>query len=387
MAAHLRPQVLAKVEYLNPGGSVKDRIALAMVEDAEQRGLLQPGGTIVEPTSGNTGVGLALVADAARLPVRLRHARQDERGEDRRAAGVRRRGRRLPDRRGAGAPRLLLLGVATGWPRRSRAPGSPTSTATRSTPRRTTAPPARRSGRRPTAGSPTSSPASAPAARSAAPGATSRRSAAARCRSSAPTPRARSTPAAPAGPTSSRASARTSGRRPTTGRSPTRSSPSATATPSSPPAGWPARRRCSSAARAAWPSPPRCGSAEELDRGRRRRRAAARQRPRLPVQDLQRRVDGRLRLPHARTAAQPTVGDVLQRKERDAARPRARAPRRDGRLGDRDPARVRRQPDAGREGGAAGHGGGGRRAASSSASCSTRCSPTAPRSTRRWRST
>ncbi|MEU4558929.1 cystathionine beta-synthase [Actinoplanes sp. NPDC023936] len=54
--------VLAKVEYLNPGGSVKDRIALRMVEDAEKAGLLKPGGTIVEPTSGNTGVGLALVA-------------------------------------------------------------------------------------------------------------------------------------------------------------------------------------------------------------------------------------------------------------------------------------------------------------------------------------
>jgi cystathionine beta-synthase len=54
--------VLAKIEYLNPGGSVKDRIALKMVEAAEQAGLLRPGGTIVEPTSGNTGVGLALVA-------------------------------------------------------------------------------------------------------------------------------------------------------------------------------------------------------------------------------------------------------------------------------------------------------------------------------------
>jgi cystathionine beta-synthase len=54
--------VLAKVEYMNPGGSVKDRIALRMVEDAEAAGLLKPGGTIVEPTSGNTGVGLALVA-------------------------------------------------------------------------------------------------------------------------------------------------------------------------------------------------------------------------------------------------------------------------------------------------------------------------------------
>ncbi len=54
--------VLAKVEYLNPGGSVKDRIALRMVEAAERSGQLRPGGTIVEPTSGNTGVGLALVA-------------------------------------------------------------------------------------------------------------------------------------------------------------------------------------------------------------------------------------------------------------------------------------------------------------------------------------
>jgi cystathionine beta-synthase len=58
----LAPLVLAKVEYLNPGGSVKDRIAVRMIEAAEQEGLLRPGGTIVEPTSGNTGVGLALVA-------------------------------------------------------------------------------------------------------------------------------------------------------------------------------------------------------------------------------------------------------------------------------------------------------------------------------------
>jgi cystathionine beta-synthase len=56
------PVVLAKVEYLNPGGSVKDRIAVRMVEAAEASGQLRPGGTIVEPTSGNTGVGLALVA-------------------------------------------------------------------------------------------------------------------------------------------------------------------------------------------------------------------------------------------------------------------------------------------------------------------------------------
>ncbi len=54
--------MLAKVEYLNPGGSVKDRIGLAMIEEAERRGLLKPGGTIIEATAGNTGVGLALVA-------------------------------------------------------------------------------------------------------------------------------------------------------------------------------------------------------------------------------------------------------------------------------------------------------------------------------------
>jgi len=56
------PLVLAKVEYFNPGGSVKDRIALRMIEAAERSGELRPGGTIVEPTSGNTGVGLAMVA-------------------------------------------------------------------------------------------------------------------------------------------------------------------------------------------------------------------------------------------------------------------------------------------------------------------------------------
>jgi len=56
--------VLVKVEYLNPGGSVKDRIALRMIETAEREGKLRPGGTIIEPTSGNTGVGLAIVAQA-----------------------------------------------------------------------------------------------------------------------------------------------------------------------------------------------------------------------------------------------------------------------------------------------------------------------------------
>jgi cystathionine beta-synthase len=59
---NVEPLLLAKLEYVNPGGSVKDRIGLAMIEQAERDGKLRPGGTIVEPTSGNTGVGLAIAA-------------------------------------------------------------------------------------------------------------------------------------------------------------------------------------------------------------------------------------------------------------------------------------------------------------------------------------
>ncbi len=62
VTAGIPTTICAKVEASNPGHSVKDRIGLAMVEDAERRGLLKPGGTIVEPTSGNMGVALALVA-------------------------------------------------------------------------------------------------------------------------------------------------------------------------------------------------------------------------------------------------------------------------------------------------------------------------------------
>lgn len=58
----LQAQLLVKLEYLNPAGSVKDRVALSMIEDAEKKGILKPGATIIEPTSGNTGIGLAVVA-------------------------------------------------------------------------------------------------------------------------------------------------------------------------------------------------------------------------------------------------------------------------------------------------------------------------------------
>ena len=62
IARDVGPTLLAKLEYLNPGGSNKDRIGMAMIEAAEREGKLRPGGTIVEPTSGNTGTGLAIVA-------------------------------------------------------------------------------------------------------------------------------------------------------------------------------------------------------------------------------------------------------------------------------------------------------------------------------------
>src|SRR6202050_4162143 len=62
IGAGLRPQLIAKLETFNPGGSIKDRVAVALIEAAERDGRLVPGGTIVEPTSGNTGTGLPIAA-------------------------------------------------------------------------------------------------------------------------------------------------------------------------------------------------------------------------------------------------------------------------------------------------------------------------------------
>ncbi len=62
LGADLPVPLFAKVEFFNPGGSIKDRIAMNIIDDAEEKGLLKPGGTVVEATSGNTGVGLAIVS-------------------------------------------------------------------------------------------------------------------------------------------------------------------------------------------------------------------------------------------------------------------------------------------------------------------------------------
>src|SRR5579883_2832780 len=62
VAKHVQASIYVKMEFLNPGGSMKDRVALSILNDYEARGLLKPGGTIVEATSGNTGAGLAMVA-------------------------------------------------------------------------------------------------------------------------------------------------------------------------------------------------------------------------------------------------------------------------------------------------------------------------------------
>ena len=230
VTAGLAPLVLAKVEYLNPGGSVKDRIAVRMIEAAEKSGELRPGGTIVEPTSGNTGVGLAIVAQTRGY--RCVFVCPDKVSQDKinvlRAYGAEVvvcptavppehpdsyynvSDRLVREIDGAWKPNqyanpqqpaLALRDDRAGAVVADRRPDHPLRRRARH----------RRHGQR----------------RRALPQGGLRR---ARSGWSAPTPRARSTPAAPAGRTWSRVSARTSGRRRTTGRSATRSSPSATPT-------------------------------------------------------------------------------------------------------------------------------------------------------------
>lgn len=161
VAASLPVTLLAKLESANPGGSVKDRLALAFVEAAESSGELRPGGLIVEATSGNTGIGLAMVAAARgyRLILTMPASMSQER-----RALLSAYGRRWSSPR----PRRAWPGryAGPGRSRTPRVPGCPGSSTIRSTPRSTGGRPLRRSGRTPPARWTWSSAGSAPAARS-----------------------------------------------------------------------------------------------------------------------------------------------------------------------------------------------------------------------------
>ena len=254
-----RPTVLAKIEYLNPGGSVKDRIAVAMVDAAEQSGELRPGGTIVEPTSGNTGVGLAMVAQERGYSCVF--VCPDKVSVDKQNV-LKAYGARVvvcptavepdhPDSYYSVSDRLVREIDGAWKPDQYSNPNNPISHYRQTGPEIW-----RQTEGRIThfvAGVGTGGTISGV-------GRYLKEVSAGRgADRSAPTPRARSTRAAPAGRTWSRASARTSGRRPTTPRSPTGSSPCRTASRSRSPGGWPASRHCSSAAPPGWPRPRRSG--------------------------------------------------------------------------------------------------------------------------------
>ncbi len=145
--------VLAKVEYVNPGGSVKDRIAVRMVDAAEREGLLKAGGTIVEPTSGNTGIGLALVAQ--QRGYHCVFVCPDKVSEDKRNV-LKAYGAEVvvcPTAVDPEDPRSYYS-VSDRLARELQVRGSRTSTPTPTTRCRTTRPPAPSCGSRPTAGSP-----------------------------------------------------------------------------------------------------------------------------------------------------------------------------------------------------------------------------------------
>ena len=174
LARDLKATVFAKMENLNPGYSVKDRIGVAMIEAAEREGLLKPGGTVVEATSGNTGIGLALAAAVKgyKCIFVMTDKASVEKSRYLKALGA--DVVITPVSAKPGTPNHY---VSTAKRIAAETPNSfiPTSIHTRQIPRRTTAPPARRFGGKPKARSRTLSPASEQAARFRAPGAFSKR--------------------------------------------------------------------------------------------------------------------------------------------------------------------------------------------------------------------
>ena len=153
-------EVWVKSERGNPGGSVKDRIALAMIEAAEASGALKPGGTIIEPTSGNTGIGLAMVAAVKGYKIIL--VMPDSMSVERRSL-MQAYGATFDLTPRAGGMKAAIA-RARSWRRKRRAPGSRSNSRTRPTPPSTSAPRRRRSWPTSPRASTPSSPASAPAA-------------------------------------------------------------------------------------------------------------------------------------------------------------------------------------------------------------------------------
>jgi len=165
LGAGVAPALLAKVEMLNPGGSIKDRVAMAMIDAAERDGKLRPGGTIVEPTSGNTGAALAM---AARLRGYRVVAVMPDKVSREKINLLRAYGAEVvvaPTDAAPDSPESYYS-VAERLSREIPGAFRPTSTPTRPTRRRITRRPGRSCGSRPPAPSPTSSSASGRAARS-----------------------------------------------------------------------------------------------------------------------------------------------------------------------------------------------------------------------------